>query len=310
MSERFYSQRPLEVATQIELDATQSHHLLHVLRATVGQEIRLFDGSPQEFLGRISAKDRRAVRVEVIRARGIPQPPPPPLIVAAPVPKGDRRRYLIEKLTELGVDAYLPLRSQRSVNPYTASLEKKSQQWVIEACKQSGRNTLLRLLPPCHLDTLLARTTHVPTRWLAAVPPPADDDPRGRGPSGQDPGGQDPDGLDPDGRELDPSGRELDDVDPDPDVDTALGLISAAPDSEPRAHEDNASVTQALWVLGPEGGFTPAEIRQMTDGGFKTRVIGPHVLRVETAAVACAAWWIAQHATQPAAAESAPHPAR
>lgn len=44
-----------------------------------------------------------------------------------------------------------------------------------------------------------------------------------------------------------------------------------------------------LWV-GPEGGFTDAEQEQLLAAGLHPLVIGPWVLRVETALVACAAW--------------------
>jgi len=40
-----------------------------------------------------------------------------------------------------------------------------------------------------------------------------------------------------------------------------------------------------LWV-GPEGGFTPAEIRALDDAGARPLCLGPHVLRIETAAEA------------------------
>ncbi len=46
-------------------------------------------------------------------------------------------------------------------------------------------------------------------------------------------------------------------------------------------------------LIGPEGGFHPAEVEQATDWGFRTVSLGPRVLRAETAAVAAAT--LAQH---------------
>lgn len=40
-----------------------------------------------------------------------------------------------------------------------------------------------------------------------------------------------------------------------------------------------------IWI-GPEGGFTPAEIRALDGGGARPLRLGPHVLRIETAAEA------------------------
>jgi 16S rRNA (uracil1498-N3)-methyltransferase len=65
------------------------------------------------------------------------------LEVAAPLPKGDRAQFLIEKLTELGVTRFVPLTTARSVvHPREAKMEKL-QRYVIEASKQCGRNVLM-----------------------------------------------------------------------------------------------------------------------------------------------------------------------
>lgn len=42
-------------------------------------------------------------------------------------------------------------------------------------------------------------------------------------------------------------------------------------------------------IVGPEGGFTPDEIKEVVAAGYLPRRLGPHVLRVETAALASAA---------------------
>lgn len=42
---------------------------------------------------------------------------------------------------------------------------------------------------------------------------------------------------------------------------------------------------KVLWLIGPEGDFTPAEMERATRGGFEPITLGPLVLRCETAAV-------------------------
>ncbi len=44
------------------------------------------------------------------------------------------------------------------------------------------------------------------------------------------------------------------------------------------------------FAVGPEGGFTPAEVGTATAAGWRVASFGPRVLRVETAAVVAAAW--------------------
>lgn len=43
-------------------------------------------------------------------------------------------------------------------------------------------------------------------------------------------------------------------------------------------------------AVGPEGGFTDAELTMLDDAGFQRTSIAPHVLRVDTAAVVAVAW--------------------
>ena len=43
-------------------------------------------------------------------------------------------------------------------------------------------------------------------------------------------------------------------------------------------------------AIGPEGGFTPEEVTAATTAGWQLLDLGPRILRVETAAVALAAW--------------------
>jgi 16S rRNA (uracil1498-N3)-methyltransferase len=45
-----------------------------------------------------------------------------------------------------------------------------------------------------------------------------------------------------------------------------------------------------LAAIGPEGGFTPAEVRAAQEAGWHIVTLGPRVLRVETAALLLAAW--------------------
>jgi 16S rRNA (uracil1498-N3)-methyltransferase len=43
-------------------------------------------------------------------------------------------------------------------------------------------------------------------------------------------------------------------------------------------------------AIGPEGGFTDAEVAQALAAGWQAVDLGPRILRVETAAIMLAAW--------------------
>jgi RsmE family RNA methyltransferase len=49
------------------------------------------------------------------------------------------------------------------------------------------------------------------------------------------------------------------------------------------------AVAQQWLAVGPEGGFTAAEVEAAKSRGWQTASLGPRVLRVETAAIAAAA---------------------
>ena len=50
-----------------------------------------------------------------------------------------------------------------------------------------------------------------------------------------------------------------------------------------------ASPEAIFAILGPEGGFSPAEVEAAVAEGFLTAGLGPRILRAETAAIAAAA---------------------
>lgn len=250
MPDRFYSEVALQPRQSVTLDPQQSHHLLHVLRAELGDEVHLFDGGPHEYLARVVAKDRKSVRLEVVAQVEGPAEHCTGLLVAAAVPKADRFRTLIEKLTELGATAYLPVQTKRSVNPFSPSLCQKAEQWVIEACKQSRRNSLLKILAPLTLAELLDAAHAIPEKYVASAP--IDLQVLSNSNTSHEP------------NSPDRSDREASD---------ASALLACR---------------RAL-LVGPEGGFTSDEVLLVRDAGWVPLSLGQHVLRIETAAIAGAA---------------------
>ena len=79
------------------------------------------------------------------------------LEVAAAMPKGDRGQFLIEKLTELGVTAFVPLLCQRSNTHPREAKRDKLERHVIEASKQCGRNVLMKINEVTDWETYATR---------------------------------------------------------------------------------------------------------------------------------------------------------
>ena len=155
MSRRFYCSNL--AGNQLVLDEAETHHAIHVLRLSVGDGVELFDGNGRTCSGTISAVSRRTVEItpDVVVAH---QPPNHPSVtVACAVPKGDRMRTLVEKLTEIGVDRLIPLVTERSVTDPRKSKLEKLNQTVISAARQSGRNWLLEISSPQKLSDVLSQ---------------------------------------------------------------------------------------------------------------------------------------------------------
>jgi 16S rRNA (uracil1498-N3)-methyltransferase len=146
MAERFYVNCALKPGP-VYLEGAEVHHLAAVCRLRPGDVVCLFNGDGRQYPARIEEVGKRTVTLEVLAVEEPDRELPFRLEIAAPLPRGDRAQFLLEKLTELGVTAFVPLRTARSVvHPRETKLDKL-QRHVIEASKQCGRNALLEVRP-------------------------------------------------------------------------------------------------------------------------------------------------------------------
>ena len=152
MSERFYINWPL-VPGPVELTGPEARHLATVCRLRPGDALCLFNGDGHEYPARVVDNAKKTVRLEVLGVSTPQRELDFSLAVAAPLPKGDRAQFLVEKLTELGVTSFVPLLCQRSViHPREGKMDKL-ERYVIEASKQCGRNVLMRIEAPVDWPT-------------------------------------------------------------------------------------------------------------------------------------------------------------
>jgi len=168
MSERYFIEQPLGKGS-VTIDGAEAHHLVTVCRLRPGDTVRLFNGDGREYPAVVDSAGRRSVTLDVGEGEPVSRELNHRLEVAAPLPKGDRAIFLIEKLTELGVTAFTPLQTTRSVVlPREAKLNRL-QRHVIEASKQCGRNILMEIRPLQQLRELLFRDDLPTGRALAHV---------------------------------------------------------------------------------------------------------------------------------------------
>ncbi|MDC0937033.1 RsmE family RNA methyltransferase, partial [Pirellulales bacterium] len=131
----------------LTLSDAEAHHLLHVVRVQPGDEIVVFDGQGHECVAEIADCRRNEIEVRVGPVRQVDRELGFTLAVGMPLPKGDRSRWLVEKMTELGVTSFTPLHAARSQRLRGGDADKL-ERYVIEASKQCGRNRLMAVSPP------------------------------------------------------------------------------------------------------------------------------------------------------------------
>ena len=165
MSHRFFlSQTPTEDTARLEGD--EARHLARVMRAKTGDTVELFDGQGTSWTATVQAIQRNHVSLRLDQKQSETISNKPIITLAVALPKGDRQKWLIEKITELGTDSLVPLTTTRSVAEPTAAAISRLQRGVIESCKQSGRNRLLEITQPQSLHNLLT-TSSASLRILA-----------------------------------------------------------------------------------------------------------------------------------------------
>jgi 16S rRNA (uracil1498-N3)-methyltransferase len=219
---RLYVDEPLAAGTMIEATAAQAHYLGTVMRRGIGDAVRLFNGRNGEFVAQIEAIRRD--RVTLLVGHNLrPQGSEPDLWLVFALLKRDATDLVVQKATELGVAALLPVITERT-NAHRVN-EARLGAIAFEASEQCERLTVPRLHTPRPLTKLLG--------------------------------------------DWEP-GRQL----------FVAAERSVAPALVP-AHGP------AALLVGPEGGFTPAELEAMRIHPFVTVVsLGPRILRAETACIA------------------------
>ena len=155
MSERFFLAAP-PVGGRAVLAGDEARHLARVLRAKLGDAVTLFDGSGRSWSARIVALGRGEVALEVGELRQSPPAGTPAVTLAVALPKGERQKWLVEKLTELGTARLVPLVTERGVAEATPAALERLKRGVIEACKQCGRDSLVAIGDPASVAEIVA----------------------------------------------------------------------------------------------------------------------------------------------------------
>ena len=262
---RFYLPPERCAGTTLRLDGREAHHALRVLRVERGERVAVLDGAGHEFFCEVQNSARDMVELRVTKTNFIP-PPPCQVTLLQALPRGKIIESIIQKSVELGAYHIVPLVTERVVTDLDeAGAEHKREKWqqlAIEASKQCGAAWLPKIATPTTIEKFLAAGRSGGRQTAGAV-------------EAIEKGGALP-------KAAPPACFEL----------SLVGSLQTArrhPREIFREFEKargHLPKSVAVWI-GPEGDFTPEELKAVEAAGARPITLGNLTLRVETAAVYC-----------------------
>ncbi|MEO5961524.1 MAG: RsmE family RNA methyltransferase, partial [Opitutaceae bacterium] len=217
--------------TEIALSSGESHHLIAVNRARLGDTVVAFDGRGAEWICEL-ANDRKNAALLKVRFKQRIKPLSYEITLGQALPKGPGMDAIVRKATEIGAARIAPLESERTqVHLDDDRSGRKIEKWqtaALEAAKQCGNAFVPEILPVQSAIAFIEAARGYDLKLIAS---------------------------------LQPGAKSLKSV---------LGLFRTVQQRPPK---------KALWLIGPEGDFTPAEMSHAQSAGFEPITLGPLVLR-------------------------------
>ncbi len=214
------------------LDREESHHLVRVMRAAVGDIFKAIDGCGQQITAKITAIENGRVVAEIIETQQRVNEFAAELTLFCGLCRPAKADLIVEKATELGatfigfcISDKCYLKDRRFFSD-----DRRLNRWrniARSAAKQSLRSVVPQISPLLELDSMLAVAERHQKKLIA-------DQSRGKPPE--------------------------------------IKLLEPAPDS-------------IFLLVGPESGFSEAEVTRIIAAGFEAVSLGRRRLRAETAAI-------------------------
>ena len=148
---RIFTDSPLAVGSQCQLDDNAANHVGRVLRMQAGQALLLFNGDGQDYRATITEAGKKHVQVAVTEAGKNETESTLRVVLAQTLSKGDRMDYAVQKAVEMGVSEIVPLTTERCDVKLKGDREDKRlrhwQQVAISAAEQCGRARVPEIQP-------------------------------------------------------------------------------------------------------------------------------------------------------------------
>jgi len=148
-------------AETVEIEGTDYHHLVHVLRVGPGDPLIVLDNTGRACHAEVLSIVKRSVTVRLSGPADTAPEAPVSLTIAQALGKGDKFEQVIQHATEIGASAFIPLATERAVvRLVSRSAEEKRSRWFLiakGAAEQAGRARIPSVEPVTTFAALLAR---------------------------------------------------------------------------------------------------------------------------------------------------------
>ena len=152
MNHRFFVPEAIEAGANVTLPDEERHHA-RVLRVRDGEEVEVFDSLGRNYIGRFEGSGISVLRETDNRE------PATAIHLAMSIIQLDKFELVLQKATELGVQSFVPLITDR-MEVRIERVRGKEERWrkiVLEAVKQSGRSKIPPIEPLIKFDEAIAR---------------------------------------------------------------------------------------------------------------------------------------------------------
>lgn len=220
---QFYSP---DIESVLQLPESDSQHCCRVLRMKAGDEVTVVDGRGNRYLCRLLDNHSKHTAVEIVNKEVVtPTWPNIITVMVAPTKHMDRMEWLVEKLVEVGINRFVPLKCRFSERKEIK--RERLEKIAVSAMKQSLKAELPEITDMMPLQKAVELYS-APQRFVGYC-----------------------------------------------DENCERTLLAR----EYQAHDD------VSLLIGPEGDFSPEEIRMLIENGYRPVTMGDNRLRTETAAL-------------------------
>jgi 16S rRNA (uracil1498-N3)-methyltransferase len=156
---RVHIPEALSPGVEVTLPEGAAAHLTRVLRLGVGDACVAFNGDGFDYAATLTSIGKRESRLLIGESTRVERESPLRITLLQGVAKGEKMDLILQKATELGVQAIVPVWSQRSdVKLDGERAAKRLDHWrnvVASGCEQCGRAVVPSVDPPVTLHSAL-----------------------------------------------------------------------------------------------------------------------------------------------------------